>query len=143
MCIRDRYQRRVHGNTLESCAMAHPDKEITLESIYHAAGKPSPDTIKEIYSFLLEKNYNEIVNLITRLKKEKGLAVEDIIKEIHRRVVSTQFPISMKARLIEEMSEIEHKLSLGGLEKIQVGALAAVFVSARILSKQLQFTSQQ
>ena len=68
------------------------------------------------------------------MKRDKGLAVEDIIKGLHKLVLATQFPVKMKAQIIEEISEIEYRLSFGGLEKVQVAALVGTFVLCRTVA---------
>lgn len=69
-----------------------------------------------------------------KLMKEKGLALEDILKGVHKLVMLTQFPMKMKAQIVENMSEIEYRLSFGGLEKLQVSALAGIFIRSRTLA---------
>ncbi len=72
--------------------------------------------------------------MINLLKKEKGLAVEDIIKGMHKLVLATQFPTKMKAQMVEELGEIEYRISFGGLEKIQVASLVGTFVRSRSIA---------
>jgi len=63
----------------------------------------------------------------------KALALEDIVKGLHKMILSTQFPMKMKASLIMEMAEIEYRLSFVGLEKIQVAALVGAFITGRTI----------
>jgi DNA polymerase III delta prime subunit len=65
--------------------------------------------------------------------RNKGLALEDIIKGMHKLVLQTQFPMKMKALIIEEISEIEYRLSFGGIEKIQVAAFIGSFINCRTI----------
>lgn len=117
--------------------MANQNKEITVAAIYQSAGKPSPEAIKLVYNSLLKKNYAENVNskkpnnylVLTQLMHDKGLALDDIINGVYRLVSGGKFSMEIKARLIEDMSEIEYRLSLGGMEKIQIAALVGSFIS--------------
>lgn len=65
------------------------------------------------------------------LMRDKGLALDDVLRGVHKMVLETQFPGKMKALIVEEISEIEYKLSFGGIEKIQVAAFVAAFINCR------------
>ncbi len=129
--------------------MAHSDKTVTIAAVYQSTGKPSPQVLEEIYKSLLEKTFAENVDcmnffgcgrvwkteiVINKMMHEKGLALDDVIKGLHKLVLATQFPMKMKAAIVEDMSEIEYRLSFGGLEKIQVAALVGTFINCRTIS---------
>eukprot|EP00826_Nyctotherus_ovalis_P051034 TRINITY_DN6341_c0_g1_i2.p1 TRINITY_DN6341_c0_g1~~TRINITY_DN6341_c0_g1_i2.p1 ORF type:complete len:103 (-),score=26.71 TRINITY_DN6341_c0_g1_i2:34-342(-) len=87
--------------------MANQNKEITVAAIYQSTGKPSPEAIKLVYNSLLKKNYAENVNMLIQLMHDKGLALDDIMNGVYRLVSGGEFPVRTKAKLIEDMSEIE------------------------------------
>jgi len=39
--------------------MASHNKRVTISAVYQSAGKPSPETLDQIYKSLLEKSYKE------------------------------------------------------------------------------------
>ena len=65
--------------------------------------------------------------VIMELMHDKGLALDDIVKGLHKLTLKGMFPVNTKAKVIEDLSEIEYRLSLGGIEKIQVAALIGIF----------------
>ena len=82
-----------------------------------------------IFNFLI------IIHIVINgLMHDRGLALEDIIKGLHKHVLATQFPTKMKAAIIEDMAEIEYRISFGGQEKIQVAALVGTFINCRTIA---------
>eukprot|EP01130_Rhizamoeba_saxonica_P015978 TRINITY_DN7299_c0_g1_i1.p1 TRINITY_DN7299_c0_g1~~TRINITY_DN7299_c0_g1_i1.p1 ORF type:complete len:338 (+),score=64.98 TRINITY_DN7299_c0_g1_i1:32-1015(+) len=96
-------------------------------NVYKTTGNPNPEDIHSMLQVMLQKDYNEAFQYVYDLKEEKGLALSDIITDIHRRVMHIQFDKSHLADIYPKLSEIEHRLSRGSNEKIQLGALVAVF----------------
>jgi replication factor C subunit 3/5 len=77
-------------NILESCSLAY--KQIPVTKIYEVTGRPSPQDISTIYTALTTQTFNGAMDLIWALSKEKSLAFEDIIREIHQSVMATKLP---------------------------------------------------
>ena len=96
-------------NILESCSLSH--KKITLKDIYDVTGRPSPDDIDTIFEALTMKKFSEAVKVIIDLKAQKSLAVDEIIKDIHKCALATKFTDEMKMFLINRMAEIEYRLA--------------------------------
>jgi len=120
-------------NILESCAMAH--KEITSDVVYSCTGKPSMMQVDAIYNALLQKTYNDAYNTLLKLKNDHGLALDDILVEIHKLVLLTDMPDRTKGFLVKRMGNIEFRLAIGCDEKIQIAALVGGFIEARIIVK--------
>jgi len=74
-------------NILESCSLAY--KTIPLNKIYEVTGRPSPDDIKVIYNSLTKDDYNKAFALSMKIKSEKSLSVDDIIRDIHKEIMRT------------------------------------------------------
>jgi replication factor C subunit 3/5 len=60
-----------------------------------------------------------------------GYALCDIITELSSLVVMTELPDSVSAHLLDKLSTLEHRLSHGVSEKLQLGALVGAFTIAR------------
>jgi hypothetical protein len=54
---------------------------------------------------------------VLAIKVQKSLALEDIIRDIHKAVMETGFTEQMKMFLIGRLSEIEFRLAHGVSEK--------------------------
>lgn len=116
-------------NILESCSLTY--KTIHLEKIYEVTGRPSPEDIQLIFNAVTNENYKQAYSIISVRKQEKSLALDDIIRELHKCVMDTAFTEQMKMFLINRMSEIEFRLASGVNEKAQLASLIGAFIEIR------------
>lgn len=116
-------------NILESCSLAY--REITVQKIYEVTGRPSPEDIETIYAALTTETYSQAFEKVLAIKTSKSLALDDIIRDIHKAVMETQFTEQMKMFLIGRMSEIEFRLAHGVNEKTQIASLVGAFIEIR------------
>jgi replication factor C subunit 3/5 len=63
---------------------------------------------------------------INQLKKDKGLALADILTALSDELVKLEVPAKTRVVWIEGLSEIEWRLGGGGGETIQTGAVVGV-----------------
>ncbi|EFA83803.1 replication factor C subunit [Heterostelium album PN500] len=116
-------------NILQSASMSiDVGTTIDKDTIYRCTGQPLPTDIKKILMWSLNQSYIEALNNILELKKEKGLSLTDIIKEIH--FMTLKVPnIGGPAlwNLVKELSDIEYNLSFGASEKLQLGSMLGSF----------------
>jgi replication factor C subunit 3/5 len=119
-------------NILESCGLAY--KDIPLTKIYEVTGRPSPADIKTIYTSLTTDDFSKAMKNIWNLCREKSLAIEDIIRDIHLEVMQTKLPDQMKMFLINRLSEIEYRLAQGSNERVQASSFIGAFVEVRTLA---------
>jgi len=68
---------------------------------------------------------------VLAIKVQKSLALEDIIRDIHKAVMETQFTEQMKMFLIGRLSEIEFRLASGVCEKTQIASMVGAFIEIR------------
>jgi replication factor C subunit 3/5 len=61
------------------------------------------------------------------MKTTKGLALQDIISGIYDFISTVTFPASTRIYVLDQLAQVEHRLSTGGNEKLQLTALLAVF----------------
>ena len=91
-------------NILESCSLAH--KRISIQEVYDVTGRPSPLDINKIFQALNEDRFNKALEVIQAIKTEKSLSVEDIISEVHKKVMNTKSTDEMKMYLVSRMADI-------------------------------------
>lgn len=96
-------------NILESCSMTY--KEIPVTKIYEVTGRPSPQDIEEIYRALTVEDYRSALKIFTEIKTTKSLALDDIVRDLHKCIMETKFDENMKIFLITRLSEIEFRLA--------------------------------
>ena len=112
-------------NIMQSTAMAF--SEINEENVYTCTGHPLNDDIRSIIQWMLQDDFNTSHEKISHLKQLKGLALQDVITEVHLLVQRIEFPNKVKIQLLERLSEIEYRLSSGCSEKLQMSSMIAAF----------------
>jgi replication factor C subunit 3/5 len=99
--------------------------------VYDVTGRPSPRDIELIYEALNMKKFNEAMQVFVELKQKKSLAVDEVIKDLHKCVMSTKYNEEMKMFLVSRMAEIEYRIAQGCNEKIQIASLVGAFIEVR------------
>lgn len=61
----------------------------------------------------------------------KGLALVDIIREVTMFVFKIQMPSDVRVKLINDLADIEYRLSFACNDKLQLGALISTFTDTR------------
>lgn len=61
----------------------------------------------------------------------KGLALSDIVKEIHPFIFRMGLPAKVKIGLVEKLADCEYRLASGTNERLQLGGLIGAFAKAR------------
>lgn len=119
-------------NVLQSTWLAC--KNVTEDNVYTCVGHPLRTDIESIVKWLLNENFKTTYNNIKELKMIKGLALHDIITEVHKYVHRIEFPFDIMIDLMDKMAEIEYRLCAGGNENIQLTALIAAFQNVKDIS---------
>ncbi|NXT71328.1 RFC5 factor, partial [Chaetops frenatus] len=146
-------------NILQSTSMAFG--KVTEENVYTCTGHPLKADIANILDWMLNQDFSTAYRRITELKTLKGLALQDILTEIHlfvhrggQRVQlqmilerpdfslafskgfllsAVDFPPSIRIQLLIKLADIEYRLAAGTSEKIQLSSLIAAFQVTRDL----------
>ncbi|NWW72670.1 RFC5 factor, partial [Climacteris rufus] len=146
-------------NILQSTSMAFG--KVTEENVYTCTGHPLKSDIANILDWMLNQDFSTAYRKTMELKTLKGLALQDILTEIHLFVhrgghrvqlqltpkgpntpwaltecllLSTvDFPPSIRIQLLIKLADIEYRLAAGTSEKIQLSSLIAAFQVTRDL----------
>ncbi|KAG7941209.1 hypothetical protein I3843_16G027900 [Carya illinoinensis] len=116
-------------NILQSTHMA--SQQITEEAVYLCTGNPLPKDIEQISYWLLNESFSESFKRISEMKTRKGLALVDIVREVTMFVFKIKMPSDVRVQLINDLADIEYRLSLGCNDKLQLGSLITSFTRAR------------
>ncbi|XP_043924232.1 replication factor C subunit 5 isoform X1 [Protopterus annectens] len=116
-------------NILQSTYMAY--EKVSEDTVYTCTGHPLRSDISSILDWMLNKDFTTAYKNIMQLKTLKGLALHDILMEVHTYVHRVDFPPSVRIHLLVKMADIEHRLASGTSEKIQLSSLIAAFQVAR------------
>ncbi|XP_059146697.1 replication factor C subunit 5-like [Physella acuta] len=118
-------------NILQSTSMAFD--EVTEDNVYTCVGHPLRKDIENIVNWVLNENFTTAYKNIMNLKTQKGLALSDILTEVHSYVHRIDLPLHIRMQLLEKMADVEYRLAVGTSEKIQLSSLIATFQIARDL----------
>ncbi|KAF4372909.1 hypothetical protein G4B88_018074 [Cannabis sativa] len=116
-------------NILQSTHMA--SQKITEEEVYLCTGNPLPKDIEKISHTLLNESFSKSFKEISDMKGRKGLALIDIIREVTMFVFKIKMPAKVRVQLINDLADIEYRLTFGCNDKLQLGSLIASFTKAR------------
>ncbi|XP_046907954.1 replication factor C subunit 5 [Hypomesus transpacificus] len=118
-------------NILQSTNMAYG--KVCGDTVYTCTGHPLPSDIANILDWALNKDFTTAYNQILQLKTLKGLALQDILTEVHLLVHRVDFPPAIRIGLLIKLADIEYRLASGTSEKIQLSSLVAAFQAVRDL----------
>lgn len=116
-------------NILQSTHMA--SQHVTEEAVYLCTGNPMPKDIEQIAYWLLNESFTISFRYISDIKMRKGLALVDIVREVTMFVFKIQMPSDVRVKLINDLADIEYRLSFGCNDKLQIGSLISTFTNAR------------
>ncbi|KAG8037349.1 hypothetical protein G9C98_005559 [Cotesia typhae] len=120
-------------NVLQSTWLAFGD--VTETNVYSCVGHPLPIDIKNIVNWLLNEQYFSAYSKINDLKIKKGLALQDILTQLHLLVNKIEFPDNIIMELIIKLAQIEKQTAAGCNEAVQLNALVSAFQNARDIEK--------
>lgn len=117
-------------NVLQSTHMAFG--KVNPANVYMVTGAPMPEDVEAILNSLLNDEFGPAFALVWEKMSGKGLALQDILTEVAKIVsqIEPKNPLS-KAQLIASLADVEHRLSVGTSEKLQLGGLVGIFMQVR------------
>ncbi|BBD72578.1 ATPase AAA [Sulfodiicoccus acidiphilus] len=101
--------------------------KITVESIYKAVGVSQPKEVRDALKLALAGKFIEAREKVRSLMVNSGLSGEDIVKQIHREVLSgdLSIPEELRALLVDYVGETEFRIVEGADDEIQLSAFLA------------------
>ncbi|KAK2837999.1 hypothetical protein Q5P01_015211 [Channa striata] len=113
-------------NILQSTSMAY--EKVTEDTVYTCTGHPLRSDIANILDWSLNKDFTTAYKQILQLKTLKGLALQDILTEVHLLIHR-----AIRIGLLIKLADIEHRLASGTNERIQLSSMVAAFQAVRDL----------
>ncbi|TGO91099.1 hypothetical protein BPOR_0039g00130 [Botrytis porri] len=100
---------------------------ITETTIYECIASPHPADISKIMNTILKTtDVKSCLQMINAVKSTQGLALADIITALSEELTKLDVPASVMITWLQGLAEVEYRLSGGGSEVIQTGALVGV-----------------
>ncbi|RHZ86866.1 hypothetical protein Glove_43g13 [Diversispora epigaea] len=115
-------------NVLQACHAAYNYIDETV--VYKCTGNPEPEDIKYIVNTMLNDEFTTAYSNVQKLKREKGLALQDIVTEVHKYLNDFEIPRKAIVFLIDQLSQIQYNLSTGGTEHAQTASMVGTFKTA-------------
>jgi replication factor C subunit 3/5 len=112
-------------NLMQTTALAAPVVEEA--TVYVCAGYPLPDEIRDQVQAVMNQPIEMTVHGLEALMVDRGLALLDVVRELHRQVVLLELPGAVLANIIDSLAQIEKRLADGCSERIRAVAVAAAF----------------
>ncbi|BFF94992.1 replication factor C subunit 5 [Drosophila madeirensis] len=117
-------------NVLQSTAMAFD--VVNEDNVYMCVGYPLRQDIENILKALLSgQSFEDSFQSVDGAKCARGLALEDIITELHLIVMRLEFPVSIMNALIVKLAHIEERLAKGCTDVANTAALVSAFFICR------------
>ncbi|PQE33089.1 Replication factor C protein [Rutstroemia sp. NJR-2017a WRK4] len=100
---------------------------ITETTIYECIASPHPGDISKIMNTILNtSDVKSCLTMINAIKATQGLALADIITALAEELVKLDVPAPVMITWLQGLADVEYRLSGGGSEVIQTGALVGV-----------------
>ncbi|CAE7141033.1 unnamed protein product [Rhizoctonia solani] len=85
---------------------------------------------------MMSDDFGTSYQLVMKMKTERGLALQDLLTGAYDYFETLEFPPAARVHLLDKLATIEHWLSTGGTEKVQLsGLMGAVKIAVEITSK--------
>ncbi|KAL4078585.1 P-loop containing nucleoside triphosphate hydrolase protein [Scleroderma yunnanense] len=112
-------------NVLQACHAAYDT--IGETEVYNCTGNPHPSDIETIVNSMFSDEFTTSYQLVTALKTERGLALQDLLAGAYEYAETIDLKPHARVYLLDFFATIEHRLSTGASEKIQLSALIGAF----------------
>lgn len=112
-------------NVLQACA-ARAEGKIEASDIYACVGSPDPRDIETIVHSMLHDQWPMCIELVNKLKRERGLALADVLTQAGDVFIDIELDSKARAKVLSGLADVEYRLSSGGSEKLQTSAMIGV-----------------
>lgn len=101
--------------------------KVTIDAVFRVVGLAKPKEVREMIKLALKGDFVAARSLMRKLMIEYGLSGEDLIKQVHREIMSNEIKISEEARVLiaDYIGEIHFRLVEGSDDDIQLSAFLA------------------
>ena len=110
-------------NTLQAAATV--DDHVDAEAVYAIAAAARPEAITAMVDAAIAGEFINARRQLRTLIVEEGVAGQDIINQLHRSVWEFDLGEEATIRLMEQIGEVDYRISVGADEQIQLEALLA------------------
>ena len=117
-------------NLLQATSMSFAT--VDEASVYLTSGAPLPSDMTKILEVLMNESFAEASEFLSKMCHTKGYALVDVITDLTKILLEIEnMPEPALAHLLNEFSNIEHRLAFGTTQQLQMASLVASFIQAR------------
>ncbi|CAH8837495.1 unnamed protein product [Trichobilharzia szidati] len=116
-------------NLLQSASMS--SETVDGSAVYACVAYPSPDEVRSLLDHVLNEPLSTAYQNIVSAKNLRGIALQDILTEIHPLIMRIDLPDAIRCDLLIAMSDIEQRMSQGSSERLQLSAFISAFTRAK------------
>ncbi|PSP38737.1 replication factor C small subunit [Halobacteriales archaeon QH_7_65_31] len=110
-------------NGLQAAAVM--DDTVDEEGVYAITSTARPEEIEAIIELALDGDFQQARAKLDTLLTEVGIAGGDIIDQLHRSVWEFGLPDRATVQLMDEIGEVDYRITAGANEQLQLEALLA------------------
>lgn len=103
---------------------------VTPTCVYAWAHVPSPEDVTQVMQSLWKDPFTQCYRGVARMQSQQGIALKDLLEYIGQRL-SRSVPVSVRAGLLSQLSDMQYDLQRGCSEQIQLGKLVGLFLCCR------------
>jgi replication factor C subunit 3/5 len=118
-------------NVLQSAALTFP--VIDARAVHLTTGDPLPQDMEYLVKTLMGARFQECVEVVEKMRIERGYSLVDIVREVHEIVKGIEMPRKARILLHSDLADIEHRLCVGCFDRMHVPALVGSFMETRDL----------
>eukprot|EP00049_Salpingoeca_infusionum_P002717 m.59125 g.59125 ORF g.59125 m.59125 type:complete len:350 (-) comp11750_c0_seq3:1757-2806(-) len=97
-------------NVLQSTSMA--SDIVSATNVYICTGTPLPEDIEAIMSKMVTESFTDAFRFVSGLKVDKGLALVDIVRDLHSLVFTIDFDVESRLFILDRLAQLEYVLPL-------------------------------
>ena len=100
---------------------------VTVEAVFKVVGMARPREVREMIKLALSGDFTKAREVMRKLMLEYGLSGEDVVRQIHREIFSSELniPEELRVMIADYLGEIHFRLAEGSDDDIQLSALIA------------------
>ncbi|CAD6886923.1 unnamed protein product [Tilletia controversa] len=125
-------------SVLQACHAAYDEDgqgRIDDEAVYNCTGNPRPADVRAMVHSMMKSEFTTAYNNVSSMKIAKGMALADLLAGVFEELDAVEFSPEGRIFLLDHLASIEHRLSTGGSEKLQLTALIGAVQVAVALSQ--------
>eukprot|EP00049_Salpingoeca_infusionum_P002715 m.59116 g.59116 ORF g.59116 m.59116 type:complete len:134 (-) comp11750_c0_seq2:1642-2043(-) len=116
-------------NVLQSTSMA--SDIVSATNVYICTGTPLPEDIEAIMSKMVTESFTDAFRFVSGLKVDKGLALVDIVRDLHSLVFTIDFDVESRLFILDRLAQLEERMASGANESLQLADLIGTFQVVR------------